>query len=262
MTEDAVTDATNPPTLLAPQEYADAVRAETAALVVAAEAAGSGAAVPSCPDWTVSDLLAHIGRVQNWAASVIEARTTDPVRFRDLEKPPEDAAGRLAYVRAGGPRLADALAAVDPHTPIWTFATEGAGAGTAAFWQRRQAHEAAVHRYDAELAAGTPGPVDGARAADGLDELLTIMGPRAFGDGPDGAPATLHLHCTDRDGEWLVRFGAGGYEVERVHAKGDVAVRGMASDLFLFAANRRGTDGLEVFGDDAVLARWREVVRL
>jgi uncharacterized protein (TIGR03083 family) len=257
-----MSDETTPPTLRPAREYADAVRAETAALATTAEAAGFAAAVPSCPEWTVSDLLAHIGRVQNWAVSVIERRATEPLRFRDLEKPPEDDAGRLAYVRAVGPRLADALAAIEPGTPIWTFATEGPGAGTAGFWQRRQAHEVAVHRYDAQLAAGTPEPVDGDRAADGIDELLTVMGPRAFAGGLEGPPATLHLHCTDRDGEWLVRFGDGGYEVERAHAKGDVAVRGSASDLFLFAANRRGVDDLEIFGDDSVLVRWRESARM
>jgi uncharacterized protein (TIGR03083 family) len=136
------------PTLLAPEVYVDAVRSESAALVAAAEAAGVDAAVPSCPEWTVSDLLAHIGRVQNWAASVLERRATEPVRFRDLEKPPEDAAGRLAYARDVGARLADVLGSVAPDTPIWTFTTEGYGAGTAGFWQRRQAHEAAIHRYD------------------------------------------------------------------------------------------------------------------
>jgi uncharacterized protein (TIGR03083 family) len=257
-----VTDATTPPTLRPPEEYVDAVRTETAALIAAAEAAGADAPVPSCPEWTVSDLLAHIGRVQNWAASVVERRTTEPVRFRDLEKPPEDAAGRLAYAREVGARLADALGSVAPGTPIWTFATDGYGVGTAGFWQRRQAHEAAVHRYDAQLAAGSPAPVDMDRAADGIDELLTIMGPRAFAEGLAGPTATLHLHCTDRDGEWLVRLTDHGYEVERAHAKGDVAVRGPASDLFLLASNRRGLDGLEVFGDEAVLARWRDGARL
>ncbi len=132
----------------------------------------------------------------------------------------------------------------------------------AAFWQRRQAHEAAIHRYDAQLAAGSPQPVNGTLAADGVDELLTVLGPRSFGAALAGPPATLHLHCTDRQGEWLVRLTDSGFEVERAHAKGDVAVRGPASDLFLFSHNRRGTDGLEVFGDAAVLERWRQHARL
>jgi uncharacterized protein (TIGR03083 family) len=253
---------TPPPTLLAPQQYAEAVRTETAALVDAAERAGADAPVPSCPEWTVADLLGHVGRVQNWAATVVERRATEQIRFRELERPPEDASERAAYVRAGGERLADALSAVDPEVPVWTFVESATGAGRAAFWQRRQAHEAAIHRYDAQLAAGAPQPVDGALAADGVDELLTVLGPRSFGAALAGAPATLHLHCTDREGEWLVRLTDTGFEVERAHAKGDVAVRGPASDLFLFSHNRRGTEGLEVFGDAAVLERWREQARL
>jgi uncharacterized protein (TIGR03083 family) len=251
-----------PPTLLDAQRYADAVRTETAALVAAAEQAGPDARVPSCPEWSVADLLGHVGRVQNWAATVVERRATEQIRFRELERPPEDAAGRVDYVRAGGERLADALSGVDPDVPIWTFVESASGSGRAAFWQRRQAHEAAVHRYDAQLAAGSPQPVEGALAADGVDELLTVLGPRSFGAALAGAPATLHLHCTDREGEWLVRLTDDGFEVERAHAKGDVAVRGPASELFLFAHNRRGTDGLEVFGDAAVLERWREHANL
>ena len=262
VTGDAVSGVGIPPTLLTPQQYVGAVRTESAALLQAAEVAGPDAVVPSCPDWTVSDLLAHIGRVQNLAATIIERRTTDQVRFSQLERPPEDAAARLDYARATSVRLADALAEVAPDTPVWTFFADGTGARTAAFWQRRQAHEATIHRYDAQLAAGDPAPVDGALAADGVDELLTVMAPRTFGERMAGEPATLHLHCTDREGEWLVRVTGSGFEVERAHAKGDVAVRGPASDLFVFAYNRRDATGLEVFGDTAVVDRWRESARL
>jgi len=251
-----------PPTLLPPERYVAAVRAETAALVDAAERAGTGAPVPSCPEWTVSDLLAHVGRVQNWAATVVERRATEQIRFRELERPPEDADARIAYVRAGGERLADALAGVAPDVALWTFVTEGTGAGTAGFWQRRQACEAAIHRVDAQLAAGEAAPVDAALAADGIDELLTVMGPHAFGERVAGEAATLHLHCTDREGEWLVRITGDGFEVERAHTKGDVAVRGPASELFLLVHNRRGPEGLEIFGDGSLLGRWREVARL
>jgi predicted lipid carrier protein YhbT len=70
----------------------------------------------------------------------------------------------------------------------------------------------------------------------------------------------LHFHSTDGDGEWLARLGAEGLVVTREHAKGDVAVRGVASDLLLFLYGRVGTERLEVFGDAALLARWRELV--
>jgi uncharacterized protein (TIGR03083 family) len=244
-----------------PEQYVDALRANSAELVDAAEAAGLDAPVPTCPEWTVADLLGHIGRVQHWATAVVTTRATEPVRFRDLPRPPEPAE-RPAWVRAGAEAFAAALAVADPDAPIWTFSVAGPDAGRVAFWQRRQAHEAAVHRYDAQAAAGRPSGIDADLAADGIDELLTVLAPYAFADRLLGNGETIHLHCTDRDGEWVLRLGESGLEVERAHAKSDVAVRGPASDLLLLVHNRRGLDGLEVFGDAALLERWRELARL
>ena len=47
----------------------------------------------------------------------------------------------------------------------------------------------------------------------------------------------MHVHSTDADGEWLVDFD-NGLAVTREHAKGDVAVRGPASDLMLVLYGR------------------------
>jgi uncharacterized protein (TIGR03083 family) len=155
--------------------------------------------------------------------------------------------------------LVDALAAVDPTTPVWTF---GANDRTAAFWQRRRSQETAVHRYDAESAAGTTTPVDTDLAVDGIDEFLVVFLPRLaanFGAVGDG---TVHLHCTDADGEWLVTIRGGEVTVTQEHAKGDVAARGSASDLLLFLWGRVPVDHLEVFGDDALLDRFRQAIRV
>lgn len=48
--------------------YLDAIRSNGAALVDAAESAGLAAPVPPCPDWTVADLLGHVGRTHRWVA--------------------------------------------------------------------------------------------------------------------------------------------------------------------------------------------------
>ena len=72
---------------------------------------------------------------------------------------------------------------------------------------------------------------------------------------------TLHFHATDGDGEWLVRLEADGPVFTREHSKGDVAARGTASDLLLFAYGRVSVDQLDVFGDASLLTRWRELVR-
>jgi len=75
-----------------------------------------------------------------------------------------------------------------------------------------------------------------------------------------GAGESIHLHCTDGDGEWLVRLGADAVVVTREHAKGDVALRAPASELLLFLWGRRDASAGEVFGDASVLERWQQLV--
>ena len=68
---------------------------------------------------------------------------------------------------------------------------------------------------------------------------------------------SFHLHRTDGEGEWTVRLGPDGeVSTEHAHGKGDVALRGPASSLYLWCLNRVPADELEVFGDPAVAALW------
>jgi predicted lipid carrier protein YhbT len=124
------------------------------------------------------------------------------------------------------------------------------------------AHEAAMHAVDAQLAAGETAAMDPELAADGLDEMLTVLLHRIVtrdAGAPFGSIGTLHVHCTDVDGEWLVEPGEDGFTVRREHAKGDAALRGPALDLLLRLYNRG--DAGEVIGDPGVLERWASTVR-
>jgi uncharacterized protein (TIGR03083 family) len=235
-----------------PDVYLAAIRDNADLLVHAAETAGLDARVPTCPDWDVAELLAHIGRVHRWAASNT-TRSPDAEFARPDVEIPEPAA-RAAWVRAGAAELVAALER-PASDPAWTWLPPN----TVGFWQRRQAHETAMHRVDAESAAGAPRPIDAALAADGIDELLEILGNNPVRPPPTGSGETLHFHCTDVDGEWFVRLSPDGLDVERIHAKGDVAARGSASDLLCWLQGRGSVDRLEVLGDAALLDRWREV---
>ena len=240
-----------------PAEHVEAIRAETDHLVVAAEIAGLGAPVPSCPGWDVTDLLAHIGTVQRWSAGIVERRATEREYPADVGRP-EDPAALPDWVRAGAEHLVAVCAATPPDVELWTFP----GPGPARFWFRRQAHEVALHRVDAELAAGAPRPIDGALARDGLDEFFDVVVAFRLRDRMVGAGETVHLHRTDGDGEWLVRLGPDGPGVARVHEKGDVAARGAASDLLCAVRGRIDVSALEVFGDATLLARFVDLSRL
>ena len=153
----------------------------------------------------------------------------------------------------------DALSGQDPSTACWNFTGTDQTAG---FWRRRVANEVAVHRVDAERAAGQAAGVPAERAVDGIDELLTVMLATSAPHKKPDLSASVHLHCTDVDGEWMTVFASGHPTTTREHAKGDLAVRGPASSLFLWAWNRQPADegGLEALGDTTLLDAWASIV--
>jgi hypothetical protein len=117
-----------------------------------------------------------------------------------------------------------------------------------------------VHRADAEQALGRPvGAIEPALAVDGIDELLDVFLPVFGADRSPGDGRTVHLHATDAEGEWLLRFEAGEVAVEVGHAKGDAAVRGPAGDLLLWLWGRHPLEDLEVFGDRSAAEALRAV---
>lgn len=238
------------------EQLLHAVRVESDRLVAAGETAGLDARVPSCPDWSMSDLLGHVGRIQRWQADIVARRVQDAeFSFAD---PPSDPAVLVSWVRDATDLMLEVFAAAPPDASLWTFL----GPGTPEFWIRRQAHEVSLHRVDADLAAGVAPQLDGDLAADGIDEFLDVVVQFRVRDHMTGTGETVHLHRADGDGEWLVRLTPAGPEVERTHAKGDVAARGSASDLLLALRGRIEPSALEVFGDEAVLSRFIDLSRL
>lgn len=236
-------------------DHLAAIRREGAALGAAAGAAGLEAAVPGCPGWTVADLVGHQGRLHRWVTRLLEERPRfEPGFFGDVEVP--GAALLLDWYSAGVDPLADSLEAAGPDAEVWSWTAWH----TAGFWARRMAHETAVHRWDAESAGGggrVVAAIDAAFAVDGVDEALDMLPFRPGTKDLAGGGETIHLHCTDTDGEWLIRLEPTGVAVTREHAKGDVAARGTASDLLLFLYGRIALDSLDVFGDSNLLTRWQ-----
>jgi uncharacterized protein (TIGR03083 family) len=162
----------------------------------------------------------------------------------------------VAWYREGSARLLAALRETPNDQETWNWS---AGPQVASFWTRRMAQETLVHRWDAENAAGLGADVDPLIAVDGIDELLDVFW-RRYADSSDADPpgGTLHVHCTDVDGEWWAGFEDGAYELRRTHEKGDVAVRGPAADVLLVLWGRRPPATLERLGDPAVFDDWLE----
>jgi uncharacterized protein (TIGR03083 family) len=222
-------------------------------LLAAVAAAGPNAAVEACPGWTSTDLLVHMVDVWGWWAALAEARITDGSRLDTVDGPPPPAPEAAAgEARAAADRLLAVLRETDPSTEIWTWT----GSNQPIAWlQRRMAQETAVHRWDAERAAGTGWTIPPEVASDGIDEfLMWFVNDRRGQAEPVGG--TVHLHCTDVPGEWFVRPEPGRAAFTREHAKGDAAVRGPAHNLLLWLWRRQG-GAVEVLGDAGVAERFR-----
>lgn len=243
-------------------DTAAALTAENAAFADLLADAELNRSVPTCPDWTLRQLMVHLGRGDRWSAHIVAERSSENIDPRSVPggKPPADRSDQTAWLHDGVRTLLDAVDSVGPDTPVWTFL----GPRPARWWIRRRLHETVVHRADAALAVGAPFAVDAAIAADAITEHLERLVIRAQGDGPRplGEGHSLHLHASDPGlgtaGEWSIVGGADGISFDHVHGKATAALRGPARDLLLAIMRRGNTADLdvEIFGDRDVWDTW------
>src|SRR5690606_14849756 len=138
--------------------WAFALRAEAPAFRQAAGQPGAlDATVPSCPGWTVADLVRHLGAVYRWvrshASRGVTSRPEQPRPVADDDVPTGPAA--LTWWDGEYAALSTVLDKLDPEMPAWNWAPQPKKVG---FWHRRMAHETAVHRWDAQMATGLAEP--------------------------------------------------------------------------------------------------------
>jgi uncharacterized protein (TIGR03083 family) len=250
--------------------HLDQLRSDARRIADVLDTAPLDARVAACPEWTVSDLVGHLGRVHRWALDAVSEGQRPSRSPNDVVRPADASLG--AWLIEGADALADALGVVRDDAPSWNpFGSEQ----VAAFWPRRQSHETMVHRWDIEHAAGATTPMPPELASDAIDELFEVIVPRGVARGSITLPAeSLHVHCTDVAGEWLLWSDEEGrLGMRREHAKGDAAMRGPAESLLLALWGRTpvpGGDGdghdadrgdsadkvVDVVGDVEVAARW------
>ncbi|WP_330473872.1 maleylpyruvate isomerase family mycothiol-dependent enzyme [Terrabacter sp. C0L_2] len=158
-----------------PLPFLDHLAADSARFREVLATAPADARVPSCPEWDADDLLWHLGGVQWFWGEIAERGLTDEDEVDAMndtrEERPSDRAGLLAFFDRASERLQRQLAALPPQTPLWMWSDDK----SAGYIRRRQAHEALIHRLDAELTVGARTPIDCRLAADGIDEALRIM---------------------------------------------------------------------------------------
>ncbi|MFI9274940.1 maleylpyruvate isomerase family mycothiol-dependent enzyme [Kitasatospora sp. NPDC052896] len=242
-----------------PVDHRAAVATETARLAALAESADLTTPIPSCPDWTLADLVVHTGSVQRWFSVLLRQRVQERPTSREVDlKLPAEPAGYPDWLRTAAAEAAEVFASVDPDAPMWAWGADQ----HARFWVRRMLCETLVHRADAELALGRRPEIDPALARDGVDEFLVNLPFAAF-----FAPGTAKLRGTDRtirfsrtdgEGDWLVRLGPDGFGLDPKGGPADATVRGAAADLLLLLYGRldRTSEHFELLGDEELLALW------
>ncbi len=269
------TDA-NPSTAAAPgtspmaiAEHIEVVAAEGRKFAAAASRGDLDAPVPGCPGWDLRDLVRHLGEIHLWAAGNIAQRPGSRLDLDDRSElagvwpdlavfwPADD---RLVdwYLQTNA-NLVNVLETTPPDASAPTFLP---APSSLAMWARRQAHETAIHRFDAESTSGTPAGFDPTFAADGIDELLygfyesvTRTAERQIAVDGD---RLMHVHTLDTGDDWYMRISPGGISAAREGGPADLALTGTATDLYAALWNRGDGSTITASGDHRVLEAWHD----
>ena len=207
--------------------------------------------VASCEPWVSADLLWHMIEVHYSWKFIVESHLMNPDDYVPRSKPADK--DLLSEFNAGLNELIRVLSSTDSARSCWTWA----GIQDVAWVTRRMAHETAVHAWDARCAAGNATEIDASLASDGIDEFVHVMVMSNLRAEEAPLSGSVHIHCTDVDGEWLiVPTTTTEVVVTREHSKGDCAIRGSASSLLLGLWRRIPMSSLEVIGSADVAAQF------
>jgi uncharacterized protein (TIGR03083 family) len=222
-------------------EAADAIAEDSRLLSDVVASSDLDTRVPSCPEWSVRDLAHHIGIVQWYWGANVRAANVEERSGGEVTPVPGDR-DLLAWLGWCTYTLLGALREAGPDAPCWTWWGEPRSAAAVG---RHQAQEAAVHRWDAELATGLAGTLRPELASDGVPEFIQIM----VGGDASALSGTVTLTATDTGASWQV--GAG-------HADGSAGraaeLRATASDLVLMLYRRLPVPDTSVIGDPILVA--------
>jgi len=186
-------------------ELGDGLGAAATVLRANAAAAGLEAPVPTCPGWTVRDLVAHQGMVHRWATSHLRGAPDDePDAFERAGLASPDL---LGWFDEGATGLLQAI--VDAPDDLGGRPFLRDAPPPRLFWVRRQCHETTVHAVDALAARLGRVPradetwIRAAIALDGVDELLTGFVPRPR-QGVNHEPLRLLVAPMSTTRAWLL----------------------------------------------------------
>ncbi|MFV2172211.1 maleylpyruvate isomerase family mycothiol-dependent enzyme [Actinomadura sp. LOL_016] len=240
---------------------AEGLREHTAGLADAAAGPAPDTIVPTCPEWTLRDLVGHVGQGHRWAADMF--RTGGTAVVDELPRvAPADQADWGAWLRAG----ADETIAAQAANP-GPVAHPLMGDAPSAMWLRRMLHDTSVHHADATITAGTAFAIAPDLAADEITETfghLTVPAAAQFKPALAELRGTGETLCLRADEPsvpgWLITRRPDAAVVEQGARDADVTIAGPVRDLMLVFARRLAPDdaAVKVTGDRALLNHWLE----
>ncbi len=244
--------------------HIDHFEREAADMAAAAELHGPDAEIPTCPGWTMRNLVIHTGAVHRYAFDNLTHNRNDWPESSLEEFAGEHPTNQdlVGWFRSGANELVNALRTTPEDHQTFAFLP---APSPLAFWARRQAHETAIHRVDAQSASGEVSPIASDLAADGIDEMLTGFAVRPSKNRPDARICSLLVSPTDSDQKWLVTMGPDGVTTMRNPvdvSNAQATVIGTASDLNLVVWNRTQFATIAIAGDSTVLDQWTKTVRI
>ncbi|MGA8117687.1 MAG: maleylpyruvate isomerase family mycothiol-dependent enzyme [Actinocatenispora sp.] len=247
-----------------------AIVEHTRRLAESAAVAGPDAPVPTTPEWTIADLVAHVGQTQNWAAEIIERRITDPTQLpTEMAVLPADPGEWQAWLSESAQRFVSACSDDAFDAPVFNAAGDQRS-GTR-FWLTSVLNETVVHGFDAANAAGRPADVDADIAAALISNHLTMLTSPTWemlrsesAHAIRGTGQTLQWLATDTaddPGAWFVERRPDGATWRPGTGPADVTMTGPARSLLLVLTRRlpltdREATDISVDGDTDLAGLW------
>ncbi len=248
-------------------EHVAAVGQEAKLFAVAARQGGLDGDIPTCPGWNMRDLVRHLSEIHLWAAAHVAQPHDKPwvddlaeltVFWPDLAIFWPDDDRLIDWYLDTNSNLVEALESAPLDVESFTFLP---APSPLAMWARRQAHEIAIHRFDAENAVGIASQFDPAFASDGIDELLTGFAPRGT-EFPVDSDRTIAVHATDTNDHWHLTLAPTGITALRGDGPADATLTGDASDLYLVLWNRVEDSRITITGDTELVDTWHDNIRI
>lgn len=215
--------------------------------------------VPSCPGWSLRDLVAHVARVFLNYERLVTATAAPPADSKgdgDFDLGEDVLAEYDTAVR----KLTTTLDGVRLDDPAWV---PGPHARIARFWIRRLMCETAVHRWDAQMAFAAAEPIGSRAAAEGIQEVFDTFIPWGRRREESTATGVVQLFARDIDRHWFVRLREGREtlldpdSVDVDNTAIQASASGNASDLYLALWGRVQTSVLELAGDETLFKALR-----